>query len=101
MKAICARIVAAFQVPAGPEGDVSKQPSSSQTFLIASLFNSPFYFPRSFFFIARMILLGEYTQFHLIRYLVFRVLFLLMDRSLLKSWSGFWSFQVLTQVTKP
>lgn len=36
-EAICARVVAASQTPAGPEGGVAEQPSSSQTFRIASL----------------------------------------------------------------
>lgn len=56
---MCARIVAGFQIAAGPQGDVSEQPSSSQTFWIAGLTHSPFYSPISFFFLSKKSLRGS------------------------------------------
>ena len=69
MKAICARIVAAAQVPAGPEREGSEQPSSSQTLWITN--------PTPRFILQEVFLLhltGEYP-FHL------KVILLLTDHS--------------------
>lgn len=51
MKATCAGIVAASQIPAGsegPRGGPSEQPSSSQALWIASLLNSCFLLQKAF-----------------------------------------------------
>lgn len=62
MKATCAGVVAASQIPAasaGPRGG-SEQQSSGQALLIASLLDSPFSSPKSFsFLVPRKALLGS------------------------------------------